>query len=908
MAELIAIASEHFEALLKSVQPAEAPQVTPERARLREHVAILSAFDAAILPPSTKGQARDPEIESFLVEDCERVITRGGQRWSLREDFRIETLAALDHRGHLRHFGGATDQADAACRMALQYIRGTAPALKRQTLEELQGTTRASAWLSGTRAKIPSGAQARAQLAIESMLQPLRILLAEGFVGRAQELKRLSDYAEVLPPSRRLTAVVQRVRRIVNLRDKPPLLISGPGGAGKSTLVAKFVLDHIDTSNVYRFPFAYLSFDRSELRPEQPVSLLAEAADQLGALFPDVRNDAAQLAIAARNIVASSVAPGLERRSTQGSSGSAIEWENADEQILVSRFAALIEIAVGTRDVPNVWVLDTFEVAQRQAPTVIDRLWKFIDHLQGACPRLRVVLCGRAQISGHRTLDMPLGDLDAASALEMLHTQLADLELPEEFLARIVKMVSAQPISLRLAVLLVRAEAEKGKGLGTEELSRDLLLRLPANEVQGVLYGRILDHIADYDVRRIAHPGLALRRVTPEVIQSVLARRCGLGDIGGRQAQNLFYSLQQQVSLVEPDGSDGVRLRPEIRRVLLPMIERDNPGVLASLRQAALRYYSKQTSLEAKLDELYYRLALGQSTATLDRAFDSDAARALNDVVDEFPASSQVYLANRLGITVAAEVRVQADDLSWARQSKLAARRLLDAGRPAEALELVTARQGDSIRPFTAALKVEALAALHRLDEALATASAELEWCTDHREVATFIDVALLAARIAEDAGDFEGALRKLREVDRVTESAHDDIGRLTARVAILRVYRRDGTSSSEDAQAMRADVIERAGQLTSRNRSRNPGLMRELAAEVGDELPAIAEDALRLSGLKPVQVAGLARPAHPDASEPMTSMERGEKIRDVVSGGQAADVAEAVRESLRSESDEKAF
>jgi len=249
-----------------------------------------------------------------------------------------------------------------------------------------------------------------------------------------------------------------------------------------------------------------------------------------------------------------------DRRSTKGASSHVLAWESSDEQILVTRFASLVEQAVGTRDVPNVWVLDTFEVAQRQAPTAIDRLWSFLDRLQGACPRLRVVLCGRAPVSDHATVDLPLGELDPVAAAEMLRQQLDGLDLPKVFLRRIVTAVSAQPVSLRIAVLYIRAAATGGaSSFDTAEKRRDLLLSLSASEVEGVLYRRILDHVEDDDVRRIAHPGLALRRVTPEAIQAILARPCGLGRVDRAQAQHLFYALSRELSLVEPDSSEGLR-------------------------------------------------------------------------------------------------------------------------------------------------------------------------------------------------------------------------------------------------------------------------------------------------------------------------------------------------------------
>src|SRR6185437_4573035 len=78
------------------------------------------------------------------------------------------------------------------------------------------------------------------------------------------------------------------VRRIRNLREQPPLLICGPGGVGKSTLVAKFVIDHYDSIDTAdRFPFAYLSFDRAALNPEQPSSLIREIIRQISLEYPE---------------------------------------------------------------------------------------------------------------------------------------------------------------------------------------------------------------------------------------------------------------------------------------------------------------------------------------------------------------------------------------------------------------------------------------------------------------------------------------------------------------------------------------------------------------------------------------------------------------------------------------------
>ena len=905
MAELAKFPDERLSAILESLASSEETEVDPQRRRLREHVALLSAFDAASLPELASNDGHDVEVDLFLVEDCERVETRDGQYWSLRREIRVDTLAMLASEGRLLTADVETDDADVTCLMAQRYIRGDARPLTAQTVEELQGTALASEWLSGTTVRIPTAVEARARLAIESMLRPLRVLVANGFFGRADELARLSDYAGVLPASKRITGAVRRVRRMLGKSDKPPLLIYGPGGVGKSTLVARFVLDHVDGDEAYRFPFAYLSFDRSELRIEEPLTLLADAAVQLGAFFPEVSTGAAMLAQSARATAAAGIAATSERRASKSWWGATYQKTSSDEQILVKRFAALIDDA-GTHDLPNVWVLDTFEVAQRQASPAVDRLWHFLERLQDACPRLRVVVCGRAPVDGHNTYDMPLGPLDERSAFELVQMQLADLDLADDFLLQITRAVSAQPISLRLAVLLVRSEMEQG--LLTEERRREVLFRLQGNEVEGVLYRRILDHIEDPDVRKLAHPGLVIRRLTPEIIREVLARPCGLHPMTEERARELFGLLAREVGLVRKDESGGLVQRSEIRPLMLSLARADDAELVARLQRSAVDYFHDRETFEARVEELYYRLSLGQATSTLDRHFNPEAFSALTGVVGEFPASSQVYMANRTGVTIDPAVLVHADDLSWARQTSLTARRMLDAGQPDEALRLLTSRSNDSVEPYVAPLEVEALAVAHRFDEATSRAEASLAWATDHHDPETFIEVALLAARIAEDRGDFDRALRWLRDVATTGETIDDRVARCAAMVAIVRIHRRNGTPDDEEAETVRAALIRDARELTARDRSRNPSLVRDLAAEIGVDVPRIAQDALRLSGFSAKPPQRKRRRRRRDDHVALTSAEQGEVLSDAFVADPTGAVGEKVTETFQAESDQMAF
>src|SRR5262249_23886237 len=106
------------------------------------------------------------------------------------------------------------------------------------------------------------------------------------FRGRVAEQQILRDYVGVLPPGSVFEGWKRRIRKILSFHEKPPQLIHGPGGIGKSTLVAKFILDHAELDEAARFPFVYLDFDRPGLRAERPETLLFEAVRQLAVQYP----------------------------------------------------------------------------------------------------------------------------------------------------------------------------------------------------------------------------------------------------------------------------------------------------------------------------------------------------------------------------------------------------------------------------------------------------------------------------------------------------------------------------------------------------------------------------------------------------------------------------------------------
>src|ERR1700738_2907883 len=100
------------------------------------------------------------------------------------------------------------------------------------------------------------------------------------FVGRKDELAQLRAFVDVLA-SESFTEKATRAGRRVLGGGSRSMLISGTGGVGKSTLIGKFILLHVDNPAPQPLRFAYLDFDRSTLSAVQPATLLLALIRQI---------------------------------------------------------------------------------------------------------------------------------------------------------------------------------------------------------------------------------------------------------------------------------------------------------------------------------------------------------------------------------------------------------------------------------------------------------------------------------------------------------------------------------------------------------------------------------------------------------------------------------------------------
>ena len=489
MAELVQVPAGDVALRLRRLREAGVapPREEADEARwaYREAAALLSFFDAGTLRPSHRAPS-ETALRELVTRDCERVATTAGPRWRLAAGVRRQTLGRLGRPQRMLDALAAVpaDPQDLGRAMAQAYLTGTAPPVEEQTVDQLHGSLLVIEWLAplglSLSLSLPDAGSVRGRVALATLMEPLRALVGDHFVGRQAELDRLNKYVGV-PPGGSVRRRAWRIANVLRFSEKPPMVIHGPGGMGKSTLVARFVLEQADLGLDRRFPFAYLSFDRADLDPRQPLTLLAEAIRQFAAIYPWAESEAFSLEASTRATMTSRSAAEQERGRSSRSLAPSISLWGSDELDILARFGQLVQGVIASGE-PLLWVLDAFEQAQRHGDHAVDRVWGFLNDLQAVFPRLRVVFAGRAPLAGKVTDELPLHGFDRKLAVAFLRAQLPDLPVRDRFLGTVARQLDANPLSLKLAAELLRRE-------GTDGLNDQVFFQLRAEEVQGVPTG-----------------------------------------------------------------------------------------------------------------------------------------------------------------------------------------------------------------------------------------------------------------------------------------------------------------------------------------------------------------------------------------------------------------------------------
>lgn len=303
---------------------------------------------------------------------------------------------------------------------------------------------------------------------------------------------------------------------------------------------------------------------------------------------------------------------------------------------------------------------------------------------------------------------------------------------------------------------------------------------------------------------------------------------------------------------------------------------RATPGAAREIHEAAVRYYenlpprSPQLDELARREELYHRLMLKQPRHELDRRWASSAGEELAAVMDEFPAESQLYLAGQIkGLRLDPEVRAEADDEQWRHSVRPSVESLLERRQFKEALERLRERRGRHGQVLLPDLEIEALERLGRLEEALRLAKVEQKRVSALGQDVEVRELIVQEALILERMRRFGEAWRllaRLADMDRTARTRRPGLDEelvtrelvvLTSMLRIARHALRDDTA----VQQLRSTTADLADEAPSRVLTRNPSLLRDLAAELGDASPRVLRLATEVRG---VEVGQRADPANP--------------------------------------------
>lgn len=650
------------------------------------------AARAAVVGTFTPGELIDgfddsTEVSEALQQVLEKsaVVTADRQRkWILQPSTREAILDKLGESAVRILDTFRVELQDPLSLMLGQLLRGSTPqaeTLPASSLRTLVNAARWAARASGIARKMLAIWQR--QLQRRELLEPLQNLVGSHFTGRARELKMLRDYVDIVPPTGIFDGWSRWLSNALMSRPDRPVLMCGVGGIGKSTLVAQFILEHAAVSGERAFPFVYLDFDRSVLDPMNGLSMLAEAAHQLQAQFPVAAEALATFQASLRDRRASSQAEQRGASVLLSSHGNVPDQRDVTE---ASRGLVDLLAAQGLGERPFLLVLDTFEEVQAKGESAVESVFDWIEALS-ARRRIKTIIAGRAPLPDRKLAKtIALADLDRRSALRFLIAQGIGSPLARD----VFDHVGGNPLSLQLALRLLN-QGDRSVSLWTHDSAGSLMRELDQVTMQGYLQTRLLAHIHDERVQVLVHPGLILRRITPDIIREVLGPVVGLTIASTTDADALYEALRKEVSLVVQEGDALVHLK-EPRSVMLPLQKVKSPDLFKRLNEAAVRYYGGRDHLQDKVEQTYHRLMLGEDPYHVLRGLSLEAVRKLGSATEDFPPEASLVVRLLLARPLTKEEARTLPDCAWEMYAFLNAVRLLGTGALGRPLRLLRER------------------------------------------------------------------------------------------------------------------------------------------------------------------------------------------------------------------------
>jgi hypothetical protein len=572
-------------------------------------------------------------------------------------------------------------------RTALQKIwedflrTGFVPEIKTLGYHQLAHVCQILSWLEGMTTiatQLPDPVVVLDLYRRKSVLASIEHLSTNNFTGREEELSWFRKYTDtVYPPTASTSFEKRQQEKWSKSRIKPFLAIYGPGGIGKSALVGHILEEYSFAETTVRIPFAYMAFDQRTLRIETPFTLLVESIAQFELQFPGHKEDFAMfndLVLNFRDIKGGVV----DRSIAHSTREERISRIIATDEELYNGFARLLD-KISTRTIGDktvkstvLLILDTFEEVQYRDRESLAGFWRMLTTIRKAFPHFRVIIAGRGSVAD---LGVAKGILEERPLLELSGKDrimlLKRLGVSDESMAEAVaKQVGGNPLSLRLAANVIKSDEQAATAKGIKQLitRKWLFFQVDEQLIQGQLYQRILSHIHDDKVKKLAHPGMVLRIVHPEIVLNVLAPLCQIDIKDMEEAARLCDELKKEHALVRLNEEGMLQYRPEIRQAMIRLLQQDKFNEVRDLRRSAVYYYMNVPGPVARAEEMYHRLVLDEDEFwDLDQRWEKGIEKSITANLEEYPDRVKVWLASRMDLEVPREIFQNADIADWER-------------------------------------------------------------------------------------------------------------------------------------------------------------------------------------------------------------------------------------------------
>jgi len=602
---------------------------SPALEQIVEQAAFLGSFDPRSLL-SNDGSALYAELLGGLAERCVEVPVEDTFQWSLTPNARAQTFARLS-RGQRLHAVAQSARhhpfLDQLGGMLVDLVIDGAPSPADIEPPELDMLRVASSLLGDALPSLPTQA-INGELERRSIDQGLSQLRSGGLIGRDVQLDDILNWLKAPTDSFRMMG------------------LSGIGGAGKSALLAELV-SRVRGPDWRGQPVIWLDFDHpARIRLDQ-AGLMSELLRQV-ALHPGFDSALAQQG---RAYLDNARVESGDYRTLEGLGSAQIGHISMWHDLLDKSRVRGLQLLV---------ICDTFEEVLYRGEDERELLLQLLRRLgrPNETDSVRVICSGR-ELPGLPDWEpdhaLALKDLPPEPAAELFWRTAGIPENAQWPVAALIEKFGGNPLVVKL---LARQTA--GNGAVLHRLLKD---KVPAGAdsefVQGFLYTRILNRIRTDRpaVRKLALPGLALRRVSPILIRDVLAAPCGLGKLDNQECADLFHELARQFWLVQATPDAQVVLhRRDLRRLMLLGMESRYADAIREIHRGAVSFYEQARDPALSLDEQqleadYHRLLLGE-LLTLETDYAHELLQTLGPDLACVPVSARATLKLHAGRTL----------------------------------------------------------------------------------------------------------------------------------------------------------------------------------------------------------------------------------------------------------------